>query len=52
MAVPTVCASLWDDIRAYFERHRDELTETYPDAVEEIGLIHIDRAAHPGVAAD
>jgi hypothetical protein len=40
MAVPTASASRWDDIRASFERHRDELAETYPDAVEEIGLIH------------
>jgi hypothetical protein len=40
MAVRTACASRWDDIRASFERHRDELAETYPDAVEEIGLIH------------
>jgi hypothetical protein len=28
-----------DDIRAYFERHRDDLALSYPDAVEEIGLI-------------
>jgi hypothetical protein len=36
----TACASRWDEIRAFFERHRDELAESYPDAVEEIGLIH------------
>jgi hypothetical protein len=40
MAVPSACASRWDDIRASFERHRDELATSYPDALEEIGLIH------------
>jgi hypothetical protein len=35
MAGPTA----WDDIRASFDRHRDELAVTCPDAVEEIGLI-------------
>jgi hypothetical protein len=40
MAVPSACASRWDDIRASFERHRDELAASYPDALEEIELIH------------
>jgi hypothetical protein len=40
MAVPTACASRWDEIRASFGRHRDDLAVSYPDAVEEIGLIH------------
>jgi hypothetical protein len=40
MAVPTACESRWDDIRASFERHRDELAKNYPEAVDEIGLIH------------
>jgi hypothetical protein len=40
MAVPSACASRWDDIRASFERHRDDLATSYPDALEEIGLIH------------
>jgi hypothetical protein len=40
MAGHTACASRWDDIRASFERHRDELAASYPDALEEIGLTH------------
>jgi hypothetical protein len=40
IAGPTACASRWDDIRASFERHRDELAVSYLDAVEEIVLIH------------
>jgi hypothetical protein len=43
MAVPTACACRWNDIRASFERHRNELAENYPDAVEEIGMIHTAR---------
>jgi hypothetical protein len=41
MAGPTACGFRWNDIRASFERHWDELAVIYPDAVEEIGLIHI-----------
>jgi hypothetical protein len=40
MAGPTAYASRWDDIRASFERHRDDLAASYPDALEEIALIH------------
>jgi hypothetical protein len=40
MAGPSACASRWDDIRASFERRRDDLAASYPDALEEIGLIH------------
>jgi hypothetical protein len=39
MAGTTACESRWDDIRASFERHRDELAVSYPDVVEAIGLI-------------
>jgi hypothetical protein len=39
MADHTACASRWDEIRASFERHWDELAVSYLDAVEEIGLI-------------